>query len=165
MDTTDIIGDYHDSHHIYSKQVVSFLCGCESFVFQHEHTCWIIFRCIGKRETKGSSLHCNDCKKINDENADMDHHAVLPPDYKSGGDSQREELCQQDPQTFTTTATGASMLNSGEGTVYSQAHTGGEHYDRKFDDLAMHFAPRSEEEHVLYNLVLNSICAKCGKIS
>ena len=31
------------------------------------------------------------------------------------------------------------MLNSGEGTVYSQAHTGGEHYDRKFDDLAMAF--------------------------
>ena len=35
-------------------------------------------------------------KKINDENADMDYHAVPPPEYQAGGDSKREDLCQQD---------------------------------------------------------------------
>ena len=27
----------------------------------------------------------------------MDYHAVHPPNYKAGGDSKREDLCQQDP--------------------------------------------------------------------
>ena len=47
-------------------------------------------------------------RKINDKNADMDYHAVPPPDYNAGGDFKREELCQKDPQTFTMEATGAS---------------------------------------------------------
>ena len=33
----------------------------------------------------------------------------------------------------------------------------------KFDDPAKNFAPRNEEEHEFYKLVLNSICAKLGK--
>ena len=36
MDTIDTIGEQHDSHHIYSKKFVSFLCSYESFHFQHE---------------------------------------------------------------------------------------------------------------------------------
>ena len=36
-------------------------------------------------------------RRLNDKNADTDNRAVLPPDYKAGGDSKREELCQQDP--------------------------------------------------------------------
>ena len=39
-------------------------------------------------------------------NDDMDYHAVPPPDCKAVGDSKREELCQQDPQTFTIMAFG-----------------------------------------------------------
>ena len=30
------------------------------------------------------------------------------PDHKAGGDSERDDMCQQDPQAFTITATGAS---------------------------------------------------------
>ena len=66
----------------------------------------------------------------------MDNHAAPSPDYKAGGDSEREELCQQDPQTFSVTATGAASssgplgamrdpLNTGEGKVSSQANTDG----------------------------------------
>ena len=65
-------------------------------------------------------------RKTNDTNADMDFHAVPPPVDKAGGDSKRAELCQQDPQTLTIKATGASSssgrpvaltnpLNTGEG--------------------------------------------------
>ena len=55
-------------------------------------------------------VHCTAmiARRINDKNADTDHYAVPPPDYKAGGDSNSEELCQQDPKQFTTTATGAS---------------------------------------------------------
>ena len=67
-----------------------------------------IFRYIGNLETKASSLGSNVGEKIDDKNADMDYHAVLPPDNKAGGDSKREELCQQDLQTITISATGAS---------------------------------------------------------
>ena len=36
--TTDITGQHHDSHHIYSMIFVSFFCCCEPFIFQHEQT-------------------------------------------------------------------------------------------------------------------------------
>ena len=36
MDTTDTIGEHHDSHHIYSKKFVSFFCSCESLIFRQE---------------------------------------------------------------------------------------------------------------------------------
>ena len=47
-------------------------------------------------------------RRIYDNNADMNTHAVPPPDYKVGGDSKREELCQQDLQKFTIPASGAA---------------------------------------------------------
>ena len=47
-------------------------------------------------------------RKINEKHADMDYHAVPLADYRAGGDSKREERCQQDPQRFTTMATGTS---------------------------------------------------------
>ena len=50
------MGEHHGSHHSYSNQFVSFFCSCESFIFWHEQTCRGISRCIGKRETKPSSL-------------------------------------------------------------------------------------------------------------
>ena len=98
-------------------------------------------------------------RKLNDKNADMDYHVVPPTDYKAGGDSKREELCEQDPEQFTITATGASSFpgrleatgaasssgrpkgerdpsNAGDGKVYTQTNTGGEQHIRKFDDPA-----------------------------
>ena len=47
--------------------------------------------------------HCTAkiARKSNDKNADMDNHVELPPDYKAEGDSKRQELCQQEPRTFT----------------------------------------------------------------
>ena len=41
---TFIIGEHHDPHHIYSKQMNSCFCSCESCIIQHELTCRIIFR-------------------------------------------------------------------------------------------------------------------------
>ena len=86
-------------------------------------------------------------RRLNDKNADMDCHAVPPPAHKAGGDSKREELCQQDPQTFTIMATGAAPssrrqeamrdpLHPGEGKVFPQTNTDGEQYIRKSDDPA-----------------------------
>ena len=96
-------------------------------------------------------------RKLNNNPADMDCHAV-PPQDNAGGNSKREELCQQKPEQLTITATGASSssgrpeapgtsssgrlaamsnpLRSGGGKVYPQANTGGERYSRKFDDPA-----------------------------
>ena len=69
---------------------------------------------------------------VTDKTGDLDYHAASPPDYKAGGDSNREELCQRNPQQFTMTATGASSSSgrpdaigdtssSGEGKVHPQA--------------------------------------------
>ena len=127
------------------------------------------------------SLHSNDCQDtINDKKADMDYHAIPPPDFK------RDELCQQDPHTFTLPTTGTSSssrqleatgassksgqpgamrdpLNTGNGKVHCQANTDGENNLRMFDDIAAKFSPFSEEELEFYNLVLNSRCAKFWK--
>ena len=64
MDTADSTSQHHVAHNIYLKQFVIPFCGCQSFIFQHEQTCWSIFRCICKRETKASSLHRNDCEEV-----------------------------------------------------------------------------------------------------
>ena len=53
----------------------------------------------GKRDAKASSLHCNDLRgKLPTKDADRDYH-VPPPDYIAGGDSKRDEPCQQDPNS------------------------------------------------------------------
>ena len=54
-------------------------------------------------------VHCTAmvARKIDRKSADMNYHAVPPPDYNAGGHSKREELCQQDPHTFTMSVTGA----------------------------------------------------------
>ena len=90
-------------------------------------------------------------------NADMGYHAVPPPAYKAGSDSERQELCQRDPEPNTTTATGASSsskrlgavrdpFNTGEGKVYPQTNTDGELYIKRFDDPAKPFQPQNHEE-------------------
>ena len=47
-------------------------------------------------------------RKISDKNADMDYHAVRPPEYQAGGDSMRENLSQQDSERVYQTTPGAS---------------------------------------------------------
>ena len=39
-------------------------------------------------------VHCTGVivRTVSDKNADMDFHAVLPPEYQAGGDSTREKL-------------------------------------------------------------------------
>ena len=50
-----------------------------------------------------AGVHCTamTARKLNNKNADMDHHAVPPPANKAGADSMRDELCQHDPKQFT----------------------------------------------------------------
>ena len=68
-----------------------------------------LFSCMSKRDgesfatsasTKQKPVHYSalTATKIRDKNADMDYHAVPPPEYQVGGDSQREDLCQQDSE-------------------------------------------------------------------
>ena len=85
-----------------------------------------------------------------------------------GGDSRRENLCQQDsarankttPRTSSSgqlEAAGASSSGrlvatedlSNEMNVHLHPNTDGENYIRKFDDPAKKFKPQSEEEHEL----------------
>ena len=49
---------------------------------------------------KQNPAHCSAmiARIINNENAKVDYHAVLPPECQAGGDSQREELCQPDSE-------------------------------------------------------------------
>ena len=53
------------------------------------------------------TVHCTAmvARRLHDKNADMDCHAVLPPEYQAGGNSMREELCQQDPPKIIVVAT------------------------------------------------------------
>ena len=86
-------------NHTCSKQFVSLFCGCESFNFLHE---------IDVPENLSLHLQARNkslliamiARGLNDKNSDMDCHEVLPTDYKSGGDSMREQLCQQDPKQY-----------------------------------------------------------------
>ena len=59
---------------------------------------------------KQKQIHCSAMKarEIDDENADMDYHAVPPPEYQAGGDSKRENLCQQYSERVTWTTPRAS---------------------------------------------------------
>ena len=37
-------------------------------------------------------------RKTQDKNADREYRTVLPPEYRAGGYSMREDMCQQDSQ-------------------------------------------------------------------
>ena len=101
MDTTDTTGQHHDSHHLYAKQLGTFFCSCESVIFQNKWTCLRIFRL---------PVHCPGliAREISDKNADMDYHAVPPPEYQAGGDSKRDNLCRKYCESVSKTTPGAS---------------------------------------------------------
>ena len=118
---------------------------------------------------KQKTVHCSGllARKISDKNADMDHHAVPPPEYQAGGDSRRENLCQQDSARVNKTTPRASSSGQLDATedpavenkVHLHPNTAGDKYSKKFDDPAKNFKPQNEEEHEIYNQVLNSFCA------
>ena len=93
MDTIDTIGEHHDLHQ--SNLSVS------SAVVK------LLFSSMSKRagesfrttaSAKQKPVHCSEpiARTHSDKNADMDSHAVLPPEHGAGSDSKRENLCQQD---------------------------------------------------------------------
>ena len=49
---------------------------------------------------KQEAVHCAAMMagKFNDKDADKHYHAVPPPEHRAGGDSEREDRCQQDSQ-------------------------------------------------------------------
>ena len=74
---------HHDAHRIYRKQFVSFFCGCESVIFQHEQTCQRIIRGIGKfRHVLSRSTSSR-------------------LDYKAGGDSKKNTELEATPSVKT----------------------------------------------------------------
>ena len=174
------MGEHHGSHHACSKQFASFFCSCESFIFRHEQTCWGIFRCIGKRETKPSSLRTNDCGE---------HSATRMPTWtitqhvrqniKLEATPSAKTGVSKDSERVNTTTPGASSsgqletrgasssrrpvatedLSSGK-KVHLRPNIDGQQYIKKFDDPAENLKRQSEEEHEFYNQVLNIICAR-----
>ena len=89
---------------------------------------------------KQKPVHCSGliARKISDKNGDMDCHAVPPPEYRAGGDSKREDLCQHDSERVNKTTPGApnsgrqvaaeDPSNTCERKVDLQPHTEGEKY-------------------------------------
>ena len=122
---------------------------------------------------KQKTVHCSGllARKISDKNADMDHHAVRPPEYQAGGDSRRENLCQQDSARVNKTTPRASSSGQLDATedpaveniVHLHPNTAGDKYSKKFHDPAKNFKPQNKEEHEIYNQVLNSFCASVVK--
>ena len=115
-------------------------------------------------------VHCTGllARKISDKNADMNHDAVPPPECQAGGDTRRDNLCQQDSARVNKTTPRASSSgqleaagpsSSGrlvaaedpsiEKKVHLHPKTHGEKYIRKFDDPVRKFEPQNEEEHEL----------------
>ena len=133
-------------------------------------------------QARNKPTHCTAmiARKLDDMNADMDCYAVPPPGCKAGGDSKREELCQQDPSSFSTTATGAAsssgrpeatgaasssgrpeatrdQLNAGEGIFFRGTCLRTLHQSHQ-----KRFEPQKEEQD-FRTRVLHSICATFGK--
>ena len=123
-----------DSHHFVSKQSVSFFAVVNPSFPSMSERAGEFFAASASAQQK--PVHCAAmiARKIHDKNADMDYHAVTPPEYRAGGDSKREEPCQQDPQRFTMTTTGASSSGRPVGTE-DPSNTA------KFDDPAKNFKP------------------------
>ena len=109
---------------------------------------------------------------MNEKNADMDDHAVPPPQYQPGGDSKSENLCQQDSIRVSKVTLRASSSRQLEAAgvsssgllvatedpsngkkVHLHPNTDGEKYIRKFDDLSKYVKPQSVEETNVHNLV------------
>ena len=76
-------------------------------------------------------------------------------------DSKRENLCQQDSERVTRMTAGAPIPGNWN-RLEHQAPGDRLLQNKKFDNPAKNFKPQSEEEHEIFNQVLNSICANFG---
>ena len=132
---------------------------------------------------KQKRVHCSGliARQISDKNADMDCHAVPPPNNLKLEATPNVKTCQQDServhkatpaassfgQLYTLGASSSGRpvvteeLSRGK-VVHLRPNTDGEKYVKKFNGPAKNFKPQSEEEHEFYNQISNSICAKIG---
>ena len=111
----------------------------------------------------------------------MDYHAARPPEHQAGGDSKRQNWCQQDSERVNTTTPGASSsgqletrgasssrrlvstedLSSGK-KVHLRPNIDGQQYIKKFDDPAENLKRggarilQSSVEHYLCQIFLVS---------
>ena len=149
------------------KKCVSFFCCCESFIFQHVQSAAELFAASASAKQMPVLCTTTIARGTNDKHADMDYHAVPPPDYKAGGDSKREGQRQQDSERVSKTTPGASSSGQLEAAGASSSRlpqkilqvkkidhlhsdTDGE-YIKKFDDLADSLSRRAmrSAEHVV----------------
>ena len=129
-----------------------------------------------KNTSQKKSVYCSGmmARKINDKNADMDYHAVPPPEIRGAGFSKCQDLCQQDSERVSRMTPGTSSSGQLEAagasssrrpvatedpssgrTVHLHPNTDGNTYIRKFDDAAKNFKPQSDKEHEFNNEVLD----------
>ena len=99
--------DTHDAHHIFTQSNLSVSSAIvKPLISSMSKRAGVSFSASASAKQKPTHCTAMIARKVNDKNADMGYHAVPPPCYKAGGDSKREELCQQGPKQFTRTATG-----------------------------------------------------------
>ena len=159
---------------------VSFFCSCEAFF-----PAWVnVQENLSLHRPARSKNQINsqtDGENNSDKNADMDHHAVLPPEYQAG--SKCQDQYQQDSESVNNNDAMSIKLRTTE-SGWSISSQGGrflqqicqvkwkfifiqllmeKKYIKKFDDSAKNFKPLSEEEHEVYNQAWNSMCANFGK--
>ena len=180
MDATDTTGENHDSHHIYAMQLVSVFYGCDSFFYKHEQTCRRLCRCIGKRETKASSLHRTGCENTYRSVCQhVDNHAVLPPEYQAGGDSKAWKLVSarfwksepHDVRSIKLWSTGSGwsiklqllqkILQVRRKFIFIQILM--EKITSASSTILQITSRRAPREHEFHNRVLSSLCVRLGE--
>ena len=136
--TQPTLGEHHDPHNIYPRQFVSFFCRCESFTFQHELN---VPENLSPHRLAPSKkpVHCpaKTARNFEIKMPTWTFTQYFPVKYQAGGESKREDLCQQDSGRVIRTTTGVSSPR--EKNVHLHPNTDGEKYIRKFDDLATNF--------------------------
>ena len=108
MDTSDTVGEHHDSHCIYPQEFVSFFCSMNPVFSNMSKRAGESFATSASAKQK--PVHCSAmiARKMFDKNATWTiYHAVPPPEYQAGGVSKRENLCQQDSERVTRIVTEA----------------------------------------------------------
>ena len=108
MDTTDSVGEDDDSQHIYSKNLSVSSAHVNPLFSNMSKRAWESFATSACAKQKATHCSAMMARKIDDKNADIDFHALHPPEYQAGVDPKRENLCQKDSERVTSTTTGAS---------------------------------------------------------
>ena len=173
MDTTDTTGEHHDSHRTFSTQICQFLLQLWIFLFSS------MIRRAGESFAtsacaKQKPVHCAAMlvRTLIDKHADIDYHAVPPPEYQAGGDSKRDNLCQQDSQRITRTRSGTSSSrrpvatedpSSEEKIIFIQTLMENS-TSRMLTILQRTSSRRARRSTSFHSQVLESNCARFGKL-